>query len=146
VESLKEKKGNPVKTGMIAMAVVLAILGGMVAYYSYRIYRTHTSEEMTAVIRTLKESTCDQILDTMADAGINERKMASLLDSYPSVIHRIRTGKTRASPQFESVLKGVYADYLLSGSWSMVFVKYHLVTRPDPFLVGIHPFQESKLE
>lgn len=145
VESLK-KKQNPMKMIWIVLAAVLAIVGGIVAYYSYQIYREHTSEEMTVVLRTLKESTCDQILNTMVDAGLSERKIASLLDSYPSVVHRIRIGSTEASPQFENVLKCIYADYLLTGSWSVVFVKYNLVTQPDPFLVGTHPLQETKAE
>jgi hypothetical protein len=145
VESLKKKR-NPVKAVLIALAVVLAIIGGIVAYYSYQIYREHSVEEMAEVLKVLKGSTCDQILNTMVDAGFNERKVASLLDSYPSVVHRIRTGKTEASPQFENVLKGVYTDYLLTGSWSVVNVKYHLVSHPDPFLVGTHPFQETKAE
>ena len=145
MESLKKKR-NPVKVVLIALAAALAIFGGIVAYYSWQIYREHTAEEMAEVLTVLKESTCDGILNMMVDSGFSERKIASLLDSYPSVVHRIRTGNSVASPQFENVLKGVYADYLLTGSWSVVNVKYHLVTRPDPFLVGTHPFQETMTE
>ena len=145
VESLKKKR-NPIIVALIALAVVFAIIGGVVSYYSWQIYRDHSAEEMAEVLKELKETTCDGILNTMVNSGFNERKIASLLVSYPSVVHRIRTGKTLASPQFESVLKGVYADYLLTGSWSVVIVKYHLVTQPDPFLVGTHPFQETRAE
>ena len=141
-----KKKSRPSRAVWIALAVVLVLVGGIAAFFSYQIFKDHTPEEMSVVLEELKGTTCDQILDKMVEAGISERKIASVLSSYPSVIHRIRTGKTAASPQFENVLKGVYSDFILTGLWSVVLVKYSLITRPDPFIVGIHSFQEVALE
>lgn len=145
VQSIK-KKGRRLNPVILVIAAILAIAGGVAAYCTGKIYKTHSSEEMTTALRQVKAISCAGILNTMADAGFSEKRLSRLLDSYPSVIHRIRTGKTQASPQFESVLKEVYADYLLTGSWSVVCVKYHLIARPDPFLVGTHPFQEMAIE